>query len=69
MHSTRFHQPPMVLTEAAGTVASRIGHGSLAALWLEMDGGFLAALSRMALCGIQGSTFSKSHDALQWKDE
>lgn len=27
----------MVLTEAAGTVASRIGCGSLAALWLEVE--------------------------------
>lgn len=32
-------------------------------------GGFLAGLSRMALRGIQASTISKSHDALQWKDE
>lgn len=55
--------------EAAGPVASRIGHGSLAVLWLEVDGGFLAALSRMALHGIQGSTLSKSNYALQWKDE
>lgn len=67
LRSSRLQQPPMVLTEAAGTVASRIGCGILAAL--AGCGGFLAGLSRMALHGIQGSTFSKSHDALQWKDE
>lgn len=37
LRSTRLHQPPVVLTEAAGTVASRVGHGSLAALWLEVE--------------------------------
>lgn len=37
LRSPHLQQPSMVLTEAAGTVASRIGHSSLAALWLEVE--------------------------------
>lgn len=47
LRSTRLQQPPMVLTEAAGPVASRIGCGSLAALWLEVEASWQGPVGRL----------------------